>query len=255
MSGRPDLAVILAAGRGARMMADASTAAGLHPDQRAMARAGLKMLVPVRGRPFIAWIIDAVCQAGFGEVCVVIGPGTASVRAALAGSPVRVSFAEQVEPRGTADAVLSASSVARDRPFVVINGDNWYPPDALALLRAVEAPATVGFRPAERVESFALLTVDSAGCLAELVEKPDASTRARLGSQALVSMTCWSFTSAVFAACRAVTPSPRGELELPDAVRHLVLSGSCVRVIPHGGPVLDLGRAADIPLIAERLGA
>lgn len=253
MSTAPDLAVILAAGRGSRMMADAPIAAGLDPDQRAKAGAGLKMLVPIRGRPFIAWILDAVQDAGFREALVVTSPHAAAVQEALLGSALKVTFTQQSEPRGTADAVLAAESAVGRRPFVVINGDNWYPPAALATLRSVAAPATIGFRAMERVEAFALITTDTHGCLAEIAEKPDAATRARLGAGALVSMTCWSFTHSVFDACRAITPSARGELELPDAVRHLVARGTCVRVMPHEGPVLDLGRAADIPLVERRL--
>ena len=251
MSGRPELAVILAAGRGTRMMTEAAAAQGLVAAQRDAAALGHKALMPIGGRPFLAWVVDAVARAGFHEVCLVMAP-EASIPGALS-LPARIAV--QSTPRGTADAVLAAESVVGSRPFTVINGDNWYPPDALRALREVPAPATIGFRQAERVEAFALITTDAAGCLHEIIEKPDAATRQHLGPAARVSMTCWSFTPTVFDACRAIVPSSRGELELPDAVRWLVHSGACVRVLPHDGPVLDLSRASDVPDVAARLGA
>lgn len=251
MSGRPELAVILAAGRGTRMMTEAAAAQGLIAAQRDAAAQGHKALMPIGGRPFLAWVVDAVARAGFHEVCLVMAPEAAIPRAL--SLPARIAV--QSTPRGTADAVLAAESVVGSRPFTVINGDNWYPPDALRALREVPAPATIGFRQAERVEAFALMTTDEAGCLAEIIEKPEATTRRRLGPTARVSMTCWSFTSAIFDACRAIAPSTRGELELPDAVRLLVREGTCVRVLAHDGMVLDLSRADDVTVVATQLGA
>ncbi len=35
-------------------------------------------------------------------------------------------------------------------------------------------------------------------------------------------MNCWRFDAAIFEACAAIGPSPRGELELPDAVQYAI---------------------------------
>ncbi len=90
--------------------------------------------------------------------------------------------------------------------------------------------------------------------LSEIIEKPDAITYARLAPRAYVSMNLWSFTPAIFEACRRVTPSPRGELELQDAVR-LARSelGVTFTVIPYAGGVLDLSHRGDIPAVAAAL--
>jgi glucose-1-phosphate thymidylyltransferase len=66
----------------------------------------------------------------------------------------------------------------------------------------------------------------------------------------------WRFDAEIFRACRDVQPSPRGELELPIAVRLAVrVLGIRIRALPIDAPVLDLSHRADIPAVTERLRA
>ena len=46
------------------------------------------------------------------------------------------------------------------------------------------------------------------------------ATLARLPRPLGVSMNCWRFGPAIFEACRSIRPSPRGELEITDAVQY-----------------------------------
>jgi glucose-1-phosphate thymidylyltransferase len=67
-------------------------------------------------------------------------------------------------------------------------------------------------------------------------------------------MNCWRFDSRIFSACRAVAPSPRGELELPDAVQYSMESLGCryaVRVTAE--TVFDLSTRADVARVARQL--
>ena len=147
----------------------------------------------------------------------------------------------------------------------MLNADNYYPVDVLAALRTAPAPALPGFDrdalgrdggnvPPERIASFALLDVAPDGTLRRIVEKPDAATLQAMAGARLVSMNCWLFGPTIFEACRAIAPSPRGELELPHAVQWLVDErGARVTVLPVQAPVLDLSSRADIPAVAARL--
>jgi glucose-1-phosphate thymidylyltransferase len=110
--------------------------------------------------------------------------------------------------------------------------------------------------PADRISGFALLTTSPDGLLAELVEKPDATAAAALGPHARVSMNCWVFGPGIFPACRLVSPSPRGELEIQDAVRiSMTALGARYRVVPVDDGVLDLSSRGDITAVAARLSA
>ncbi len=287
-------AVVLAAGRGSRMRAGATGARrgqadggrsaapgaghGL-PDaaQRRAAELGLKPLVPFHGEPFLAYGLAALARAGIGEVCLVVRPdGEAeagsldpvrewALRAARGGGrSLRVDFAVQPRPEGSARALLAASDWVGVDPFLLVNADNLYPDFVLGRVRALPGTVLAGFRssglvarggiPAERIASFALVAVDAEGFLVELVEKPDGPGRARFGPDPLVSMNCWRFTPSIFEACRRVAPSPRGEYELPAAVLELVRSeGERVTVLSCDAPVLDLTGWDDIVRVEEAL--
>ena len=144
-------------------------------------------------------------------------------------------------------------------PFLMVNGDNYYPHRALRDLARHRGTALAGFDraalvadsniPAERIAAFALVRACD-GLLAEIVEKPSPEAVRAAGPHALVSMNAFGFTSEIFAACRRITPSPRGELEIVDAVRALRCP---VPVLPATGAVLDLSRREDIAEVEARL--
>ena len=272
-------ALVLARGKGTRMQRD-DQAATVDAAQSRVADSGLKAMIPFR-RPFLDYILSSLADAGCLDICLVIGPEHDAVRdyyeRTRPPERVRVAFAIQQQARGTADAVLSAESFAQDAPFLVLNADNYYPVDVLRALVALDGPGLPAFRrstlieqsniDAERIRSFALLTVDETGTLVDIIEKPDPDTFARyFGDDAIdgrheirdvrVSMNCWRFGSSIFTACRSIELSPPGELELPNAVRYAVrVMGERFRAIPVDAGVLDLSRLEDIAEVERRLSA
>lgn len=264
----PMKAVILARGLGTRMRATSDDAV-LSAEQAAAADEGTKAMMPLgQGRPFLHYIISALADAGIREICLVVAPDADDIRRhfhhELTLRRVLISFAEQVEAKGTADAVLSAESFAKNERFLVLNADNYYPVESYRGLSALDRSGLAGFDrealvrqgniDAERIRKFALLRVSKDGFLEEIVEKPDAATFDAMGEHALVSMNLWAFTPKIFDACRLVKVSPRGELELPDAVRIFMRElGEKVRVVPYSAPVLDLGTRADVASVQESL--
>jgi Na+/proline symporter len=259
-------AVILAAGRGTRMQATDHDIA-LTPDQLAAADAGTKAMIPV-GHPFLDYSLSALGDAGFSDVCIVVAADDRTIRDRYTRTAIpkrlRISFATQFQADGTADAMLAAEEFTAGEPFVVLNSDNYYPPDVLLSLRTTHEPACVGFSreglvrrgniSAERIAAYAILDVGADEYLRRIIEKPDASAIASPGSAAEVSMNCWRFTSEIFRACRNVPPSPRNEIELTAAVQYAIdVLGMRIRVIHTDAPVLDLSRRADIPIVAAHL--
>ena len=145
--------------------------------------------------------------------------------------------------------MLTAEPFLGDSPFVMYLGDNLlqggigdlvaafreHRPDALILLTPVPDPEQYGVAELERRQR-------SCGW--------SRSRRSRETDLALVGV--YMFTSAVHDAARAIEPSARGELEITDAIQHLVDGG--LRVEPHivKGWWKDTGRLEDM-LAANRL--
>jgi glucose-1-phosphate thymidylyltransferase len=230
--------LILSGGKGTRL--------------RPITHTSAKQLVPVANRPVLFYAIQAMADAGIEEVGIIIAPETGDEIRSVAGDGerfgVKLTYIVQDEPAGLAHAVLTAESYLGESPFVMYLGDNLLQggigdlvrsfnqnaPDALILLTPVPDPDQYGVAELEN------------GAVVRLVEKP-AEPRTNL---ALVGV--YMFTASVHAAARAIEPSARGELEITDAIQHLVDSG--MRVEPHivKGWWKDTGRLEDM-LAANRL--
>jgi glucose-1-phosphate thymidylyltransferase len=259
-------AVILARGLGTRMR-QTDSAAVVDARQSAVADQGLKAMIPI-GRPFLDYVLSALADAQCNNVCLVIGPEHNAIREyyeqpALLDR-VRVSFAIQERPVGTANAILSAEEFAGDDRFLVMNADNYYPIAAYSALRELGEPGLIAFDrdalvadghiPRDRILRFALLDIADDGYLRRIAEKPDDATARAMSSVRSVSMNVWAFDARIFEPCRTVPESPRGELELPLAVQHAIVSyGIGFRAVPMRACVLVLSSRADIAGVAERL--
>ncbi len=259
-------AVILARGLGTRMRKK-NGSVSLSPDQEAVADKGVKAMVPI-GRPFLDYVLDALADAGYERVCLVVGPEHREIRRyygeEVSLSRLSVEFAIQEKPLGTADAVAAAEEFAGDDFFLVINSDNYYPPEVLSALRELNGYGLVGFRkeglvdgsniPPERISRFAVIEMDGSDKLVRIIEKPDEEVLKRIGEPVYVSMNCWRFGKEIFDACRRIPLSPRGEYEITDAVQMLVEKrGVEFKVVKANTYVLDMTYRADIAPVAERL--
>ena len=258
------LSVLLAAGRGTRLQTSSDTS--LTPAQLSAAASGFKAALPVNDRPFLDYILSSLADAGFDEACIIVRPDDSVLRArysSLTPSRIRVRFVVQEQPLGTAHALLTAASVIGERPFVVLNADNYYPVSGLTLLREAGEPATLAFSRAgllanrqlepDRLARYAVLERDADGYLTDVIEKPD-DLRLLARDDVAISMNVWRFDDRIFDACGGMSPSPRGEFELPNAVRRGIREmGLRIRAIPIDAPVLDLSHRADVPFVTEQL--
>lgn len=261
-------AVILARGLGTRMRRQDPRAA-VDARQARIAETGMKAMIPI-GRPFMDYLLSALADSGYREACLVIGPEHQAVRdyydREVKPTRIRVDYAIQQRPLGTADAVAAAEAFAGNERFLVINSDNFYPPEALEELRKLDSAGLAGFERTslvrqgnlalERVMQFPILRIDAKGELVDLLEGPEREASAANSSDTFVSMNCWLFSPKIFAACRAIQPAASGELEIPTAVRYAIrVLQERFRVIPVRKGVLDLSTRGDIPTVARLLAA
>ena len=236
--------LILAGGAGTRL--------------RPITHTSAKQLVPVANKPVLFYGIEAMAEAGIEQVGIIIAPETGPEIEAAVGDGSRfgvlISYIVQDEPLGLAHAVLTAEAFLGSSPFVMYLGDNLLQggisdlvaafrdsaPDALILLTPVPDPEHYG------VAELAAAAGGEVGRVVRLVEKPSQPET----DLALVGV--YMFTAQIHDAARAIAPSARGELEITDAIQHLVDAG--MRVEPHivQGWWKDTGRLDDM-LEANRL--
>ncbi len=230
--------LILSGGKGTRL--------------RPITHTSAKQLVPVANKPVLFYGIQAMADAGITDVGIIIAPETGGEIRAAAGNGerfgVKLTYIVQDEPAGLAHAVLTAEPFLRDSPFVMYLGDNLLQggiQDLVSAFRAGEPDALILLTPVPDPEQYGVAELQD-GAVVRLVEKPTEPKT----DLALVGV--YMFTAGIHAAAKAITPSGRGELEITDAIQHLVDQG--LRVEPHivQGWWKDTGRLEDM-LAANRL--
>jgi len=244
-------ALVLAGGRGTRL--------------RPITHTSAKQLVPVANKPVLFYGLEAIGAAGIREVGIVVGDPRellqpdhrtgqlvtvmvntqAEIRAAVGdGSAfgLQVTFIEQEAALGLAHAVKIAEPYMAGEPFVMYLGDNLIKdgispfvrefaaekPDAQILLAHVKTPSEFG---------VAELEGDRVVRLEEKPKQPHSDL-------ALVGV--YLFNATIFDAVRAIRPSRRGELEITDAIQHLISNGNRVRSHVITGWWKDTGKVEDM---------
>jgi len=223
-------AVILAAGRGARM------------------KSGLpKPLHRVCGKEMVAFVAEAARAAGLDRVVMVVAPGSDALRDLLGDS---VTYVEQAQPLGTGHALLQArNSLDGVDDLTVMTADS-------PLIR----PESLELVAAEHRESNASLTLltavmDEPGDLGRIVrngrgvsaivehELADTQTLAirEVNSGIYRMRASW-----LWPALESVTPSANGEVLLTDLVAAAAESSAGVAAIA-------VGEASEVMGVNDRL--
>ena len=156
-------ALILAGGQGTRL--------------RPLTLTVPKPVLPLAGRPHLAYVIEWLGRHGVDDVIVSCGFLAEGMREALAElePDVEIRYAEEPDPRGTAGAIRFAEEMLGDR-FLVLNGDILCDLDLSALIAQHEqtgARATIALYPADDPTGYGLIHRHDDGEITEFLEKPE----------------------------------------------------------------------------------
>lgn len=215
------VAVVLAAGKSTRMNSDLP-----------------KVLVDVRGRPMIEYVLEAVRAAGIRRLLVVVGHRAEMVREALEGAG-DIEFVEQVEQRGTghAVAVCSDSLAGGNGPVVVLAGDApLIRPESIKRLLEEQASSGAACVIASAVlpEPFGYgrIVRDDAGNFQRIVEQRDASSEVAAIDEVNSGLYVFQRAALVDSLAQLEPSNAQKELYLTDCAGILQRTGKLVRALP-----------------------
>ena len=142
-----------------------------------------KVLAPVGGRPYIAYLFRWLAGFGARRVILSLGHLAEKVTDYLRSSPPRgleVITVVEAQPQGTAGALRHVRSAIISEPVLVINGDSFVAADLGAFLcahRRSGAIASLLCVEAHRLDRYGSIEVDNDGRIVRFSEKETARGR------------------------------------------------------------------------------
>lgn len=158
-------AIILVGGQGTRLRA-------LYPDRP-------KALVPVAGRPFIAWMIDDLRKHGIERIHLAAGYRADQLVTWRNEQPANTQLTVSIEPEplGTAGGLRYGAKKVPGDEVLVINGDSFLPALPLGAWLREGLPAatwaTLAVTHLEKAGRYGTVEFDAAGQVTAFLEKAD----------------------------------------------------------------------------------
>lgn len=214
----PTKAVILAAGRGRRLIPYTN-----HKP---------KPLLEAHGRPLLAHILDALAVAGVQDVCLVIGYLGQQIEAYLEAAgqwSFTVSFRRQEQRLGTAHALAAAADFLTS-PSFVLAADYILPTDYLRQLKQAYCDAHVPLAVSlkrlepEQLAQSSSVAFSRSGQITRIEEKPDPE---RAPSNLAASL-IYIVPAQISEYLPNVPLSERGEYEIADVINRMIADGMAI---------------------------
>ncbi len=231
--------MILAAGRGRRM--------------KSLTDDCPKPMLPLAGRPMLAHQLDRLATVGIERVCIVIGYRGEMIRDFFEAHPpsgIEVEYVVQEEPNGTGSAALLAREFGAGSSFLLTFGDILVDSQVYAKLYELATGSEIVLALTEVEDPYrggAVYVED--GRVVRIVEKPPKGT----STTNYLCAGIYLFTERVFKALENLSPSPRGEYDLTDAINSTVRAGETVRAFAVPGFWRDVGRPEDLKPASDHL--
>jgi glucose-1-phosphate thymidylyltransferase len=218
---------------------------------RPITHTSAKQLVPVANKPILFYGLESLRDAGIDDIGIIVGDTEEEIREAIGdGSTwgVKITYIRQDAPLGLAHAVLTAADFIKDTPFVMYLGDNLIKEGIAAFVeefKLKDVDALILLAHVSEPQRFGVAYLEGSRVV-ELVEKP------RQPKSDLALVGAYMFKPVILEAARAIKPSWRNELEITDAIQHLIDNDYAVEAHIINGWWKDTGHLEDL-LEANRM--
>ena len=226
-----------------------------------------KQLMPVYDKPMVYYPLSVLLLAGIREILIISTPRDLPQYQELFGDGsqlgLELSYAEQPQPEGLAQAFLIGADFIGNDSVALILGDNiFYGTDLQETLVSArdtverDGGASVFAYHVADPERYGVVAFDAAGKAQSIEEKP-AQPKSHF---AVVGL--YFYDASVAQRAKNLTPSERGELEITDLNNTYLTDGTLnVATLSRGTAWLDTGTHASllqaanfVQIIEERQG-
>ena len=223
--------IVLAGGGGSR----------LYPATKSVS----KQLLAVYDKPMIYYPIWTLVTGGIREILIISTPRDLPAIQALLGDGAHLgltlTYAEQLNPSGIAEAFLIGKEFIGDQPVTLILGDNLFIGEQMSVaiaenLATFSGGAQIYLKEVPDPERFGVAEIGPNGAITAIVEKPAAP----LSNLAITGL--YTYGPDVVSIAEHLPRSARNELEITD-VNAVYLNNGQLRhfVIPSGVQWIDAG--------------
>jgi bifunctional UDP-N-acetylglucosamine pyrophosphorylase/glucosamine-1-phosphate N-acetyltransferase len=175
-----------------------------------------KVMLPLANRPMMEHLVLAARDAGITEFIFIVGYGEREIRKHFGDGTrfgIHIGYSVQRHQRGTADAVGAARDLVTG-PFLVMNGDMILKKEDIKKMCHGKSPC-MGISTTDHPGDYGVVLTER-GFITSLEEK------SKNPKSNLINAGAYLFSPEIFDLIDNVHSSPRGELELTDALTGLI---------------------------------
>ncbi|MEE9471722.1 MAG: sugar phosphate nucleotidyltransferase [Gemmatimonadota bacterium] len=184
-----------------------------------------KPLLRVGNRPVLSYVVDQLVESGVTELICITGHLADQIVSYLAREypGLEKRYVEQVEQRGTADAIRLARPLVRG-PVLIVFVDTIFDADLSLIESRPEDDGIIWAKEVEDYQRFGVIVTDDDGYMSRIVEKP-AEPISRLANIGLYYIRDHELMFEGIAEVMAREPL-LGEYFLTDAFQYMIDQGS-----------------------------